>query len=184
MCEISSSISSFEIAFLVTILPFVHGAILMFSNQWYKDNNGTSHFRLAFVFFIAVFFQTALLYYAAIYVEEASLFIIFLWFLMIVNISWLLLQGLPTYSVLGRNDYFLYRWVPVNFNTTAYLSIFLFISPNVFSGIDIENNYLINLLIMTVLVTRSISDYYLAWKDLYNKISSTTSHVSVVSLKH
>jgi hypothetical protein len=180
------SSSTFRIiAFLVTVLPFIHGAILMFSNKWYKESGtNRTHFGLAFVFFIAVFLQTTLLYYAGVNVEKSSLFILYLWLLMVVNTIWLLLQGIVTYKILHRNDYFLYRWIPINFSTVAFLSVFLFISPNVFSGLDINENSQVNVLMLAVLSTRSVADYYLGWKDLYSKLSSSnsrTSHVKAIS---
>jgi hypothetical protein len=52
------------IGFLVTIIPFIHGAILTFSNKRYKHKITEKYrFDLAFLFFIVIFLHTSLFFF-------------------------------------------------------------------------------------------------------------------------
>lgn len=161
------------LTFLVTIIPFIHGFILTFSNKWYYDENSdTSHYEWAFVFFMVVFFQTVLLFFAAINVNELEIFLFMLWSLMVFNAPWLSVQ---IYYILKDKiniiNVFPKQWIILNFNTAAFLSIFIF-SPDQLLAVTQGNvliNAIINALILCVLLSRSIADYMVGWKDLYNR---------------
>ncbi len=166
------------LGFLVTIIPFIHGAILMFSNKWYLNKynkpdgtEGTYHFGLAFIFFIMIFFHTALFFFVGLNITDFSLVLLLLWIAMMVNSLWLFVQRLLTMKYLWRNDYFLTSWILINFNTFAFLSLFVFASPTLF---NVKNNIgddsLLNLLVFIVLVSRTVTDYIVGWRSLYNKL--------------
>jgi hypothetical protein len=148
------------VAFLVTIIPFVHGAILTTSRKWYK-----SHHLLAFVFFILVFIHAILFYLVALNISNISLFILLLWTIMALNSVWIVIQRL----ISGRRDIFVNEWFLLNFNTFAFLSVFVFVPAN-FD--DVANNFNLNLLILLVMFSRSITDYIVGWKGLYNRNSA------------
>jgi hypothetical protein len=162
------------IGFLVTILPFIHGAILSFSNKWYyNQQEKKSHFGLAFIFLIVVFIHTILFFFTAVNLSS-SLFILSLFLLMGLNTPWLLIQGVITRKYVGRNDLFIDPWVLLNFNTFAFLAVFIFGFPNLFgTSNDVDSNYLLNLLILIVLTSRSVVDYIVGWKSLYNKMPAS-----------
>lgn len=51
------------IGFLVTIIPFIHGTVLMFSNKWYYDKlEDKYHFGVAFIYFIVAFTHAILFF--------------------------------------------------------------------------------------------------------------------------
>jgi hypothetical protein len=160
------------LTFLVTIVPFIHGFILTFSNRWYYDEDtDTTHYEWAFVFFIVVFFQTVLLFFAAVNVQKFELFFFMLWSLMVFNAPWLSVQ---IYYILKDKinivNVFPRQWIILNFNTAAFLSILVFASDQLNTAA--QNDILvviINALIFIVLLSRSISDYKVGWKDLYNR---------------
>ncbi len=158
------------VAFLVTIVPFIHGAILTFSNKWYYDKvERESHFGLAFIFFTVVFFHTTLFLFVALNIADFPLFVIILWILMMVNTPWIFIQTLLTKHYLKRNDIFLNEWIILNFNTFAFLLIFVTASHGVITGLNIGNFTLVNFVILLVLFSRSVNDYVVGWNDLYNK---------------
>jgi hypothetical protein len=146
------------IAFLITIIPFVHGAILTTSRRWYK-----TEYRLAFVFFIVIFIHAILFYLVALNISNIALFVLLLWILMILNAVWIIIQG----RITKRNDIFLNEWFFLNFNTFAFLSVIVFVPANLN---DIGNSFTLNLLILFVMVSRSVTDYIVGWKDFYNRI--------------
>jgi hypothetical protein len=148
------------VAFLVTIIPFVHGAILTTSKKWYK----TQH-ALAFIFFILIFIHAILFYLVALNVFNTSLFILLLWIIMGLNSVWIVIQG----RISGRGDIFLNEWFLLNFNTFAFLSVFVFVPAN-FD--DVGKDFNLNLLILIVMISRSITDYIVGWERLYNRNSA------------
>lgn len=148
------------VAFLITIIPFVHGAILTTSRKWYKSQH-----LLAFVFFILVFIHAILFYLVALNIYNISLFILLLWIIMSLNSVWILIQGI----ISCRKDIFVNEWFLLNFNTFAFLSVFVFVPAN-FD--DVGKNFNLNLLILLVMISRSIIDYIVGWKSLYNKNSA------------
>lgn|GEM_PF-3180855 len=157
------------VGFLVTIIPFIHGAMLTFSNKWYYDKvERESHFGLAFIFFTVVFFHTALFLFVALNIQDFTLFVLILWILMMVNTPWIFVQTLLTKHYLRRNDIFLNEWIILNFNTFAFLFIFVSASGDVLAGMN-DNFPLVNLTILLVLFFRSITDYVVGWNDLYNR---------------
>lgn len=160
------------LGFLVTIIPFIHGALLMFSNKWYfnKEKN-TFHFGLAFIFFIFAFIHSTLFFFVALNIPETSSFLLILWIVMIVNVGWLLVQVLITRQYLDRNEYFLSPWILINMSTFVFLSMFMLTPSRLFSGdSSISNDFWLNLLVLVVLTARSAVDYFVGWKSLYNKI--------------
>jgi hypothetical protein len=148
------------VAFLITIIPFVHGAILTTSRKWYKSQH-----LLAFVFFILVFIHAILFYLVALNILNTSLFILLLWIIMALNSVWIVIQRL----ISCRHDIFVNEWLLLNFNTFAFLSVFVFVPAN-FD--DVGNNFNLNLLILLVMISRSITDYIVGWKGLYNRNSA------------
>jgi hypothetical protein len=159
------------ITFLVTIVPFIHGFILTFSNRWYYDaESNTTHYEWAFVFFIVVFFQTVLLFFAAVNVQHFELFFFMLWSLTIFNAPWLCVQ---IYYILKDKinivNVFPKQWIILNFNTAAFLSILVFAGDQLPTAAQRDVFIIINALILLVLLCRSIADYMVGWKDLYNR---------------
>jgi hypothetical protein len=68
------------VGFLITIIPFIHGAILTFSNKWYYNKTEKNyHFGVAFIFFIMVFAHSALFFFVALNIHYISLFLLLLW---------------------------------------------------------------------------------------------------------
>lgn len=145
------------LAFLVTIIPFIHGAILTTSKKWHKSQH-----LVAFVFFILIFIHAILFYFAALNISKIPLFILSLWIIMILNSVWIVIQG----RISGTHDIFLKEWFFLNFNTFAFLSVFVFVPAN-FNDVGTNDN--LNLLILLVMVSRSITDYIVGWKRLYNR---------------
>jgi hypothetical protein len=159
------------LGFLATIIPFIHGFVLTVSTKWYYNAiRKEYHLRLAFLFFIAVFIHTVLFYLLAVNVEDISRYILFLWTILLFNILWLPCQSALTYSILGRTDAFLHEWIVLNFNTMAYLSVFIFAYPDLLK-IDntVGNDEYLNLQITLVLILRTASDYIVGWRKIYNK---------------
>lgn len=153
------------VAFLVTIIPFIHGAILTTSKKW----NKTQH-ALAFIFFILIFIHAILFYLVALNIFNTSLFILLLWIIIGLNSVWILIQG----RISGRHDIFLNEWFLLNFNTFAFLSVFVFVPANYSDvGDNVNNSFNLNLLILIVMISRSITDYIVGWKTLYNRNSAT-----------
>lgn len=144
------------VAFLVTIIPFIHGAILTTSKKWYESQH-----LIAFVFFIIVFIHAILFYLAALNISKIPLFILSLWIIMSLNSVWIVIQG----RISGRHDIFFNEWFLLNFNTFVFLSVFVFVPAN-FEDVGI--NFNLNLLILLVMISRTITDYIVGWKRLYN----------------
>jgi hypothetical protein len=159
------------LGFLVTIIPFIHGFVLTVSTKWYYNAiRKEYHLRLAFLFFIAVFIHTVLFYLLAVNVEDISRYILFLWTILLFNILWLPCQSALTYSILGRTDAFLHEWIILNFNTVAYLSVFIFAYPDLLKTHNtVGNDEYLNLQITLVLILRTASDYIVGWRKIYNK---------------
>jgi hypothetical protein len=90
---------------------------------------------------------------------------------MIINVVWLIAQVAITSKVLKKkNVYFIPPWILINFNTLAFLTIFILSSPNVLSGSNsIDDDFWLNFLILFILAARTVIDYYVGWKSLYNK---------------
>jgi len=161
------------VGFLAMILPFIHGFIITITAKWYHEPiTDTYHFRLALVFFIAVLIHTVLFFLLAEYVEKVSFYILYLWSIFIFNILWLLIQSALTYEILKRTDTFLHEWIIINFITVAYLSVFVFAYPSLLgdnSATTAGKDVCLNLQIALVLVIRTVSDYTVGWKKVYNK---------------
>lgn len=156
------------VTFLVTIVPFIHGFILTFSNKWYYDiESGETHYEWAFAFFIAVFIQTVLLFFVAFNVHKFNLFIDMLWALMIFNIPWLAIQ---IWWILSDKikivHVFPKQWIILNFITASFLSIFIF-EPELLT--TAQNDVWIIGFVFSVLFFRAVADYIVGWKDLYNR---------------
>ena len=163
------------LTFLVTMVPFIHGFILTFSNRWYYDiETGKTQYKWAFVFFIVVFLQTILLFFAAVNVWKFEPFIFILWILMAFNIPWLYIQ---IWGILKNQinivHVFPKQWIILNLITFLFLLIFVrdqyFPAAQNDALINAQNDALINFLIFCVLLSRSIADYMVGWKDLYNR---------------
>jgi hypothetical protein len=165
------------LAFLVTIIPFIHGFILTFSNRWYYDSiNQKFHYFWAFIFFIVVFIQTIILFLAALNVDRIELFVLMLWSLMVVNTVWLPFQSFIMKEQINIRHIFPKQWIILNFNTLTFLSVFALAPYELLGGAqDIANNPLLNFLILSVLLARSIADYTVGWKALYNRLPNATS---------
>lgn len=148
------------VAFIVTIIPFIHGAILTTSKKWYESQH-----LMAFVFFILVFIHAILFYLAALNISKVPVFILSLWIIMSLNSVWIVIQG----RISGRHDIFFNEWFLLNFNTFAFLSVFVFVPAN-FEDVGI--NFNLNLLILLVMISRTITDYIVGWKRLYNSNSA------------
>ena len=157
------------LTFLVTIVPFIHGFILTFSNRWYYDEESdTTHYEWAFVFFMVVFFQTVLLFFAALNVQKLEIFILMLWSLMAFNAPWLFVQiKCILKDKINIVNVFPKQWIILNFITASFLSVFVFASDQLL--VTTQSNILINALIFSVLLSRSIADYMVGWKGLYNR---------------
>jgi hypothetical protein len=156
------------VTFLVTIVPFIHGFILTFSNKWYYDiESDETHYGWAFAFFIAVFIQTVLLFFVAFNVHEFNLFIDMLWALMVFNVPWLAIQ---IFRILSDKikivHVFPKQWIILNFITVSFLSVFIF-EPRLLT--NAQNNVWIMVSVFSVLLTRTVADYIVGWKDLYNR---------------
>lgn len=87
------------------------------------------------------------------------------------NVIWLLVQLGLTYHVLERTDTFLLEWVIMNFKTAAYLSVFVFAYPGLLdlSTDAVDKDQYLNFQIAFVLVLRTVSDYVVGWRKVYNK---------------
>ncbi len=159
------------LAFLVTIIPFIHGFILTFSNRWYYDSiNQKFHYSWVFAFFIVVFIQTTFLFFAALNIERIELFILMLWSLMAVNTIWLPFQSFIMREQINIRNIFPKQWIILNFNTFTFLSVFALAPYELLGGAqDIANNPQLNFLILLVLLARSMADYTVGWKALYNR---------------
>ena len=162
------------IGFLVTIIPFIHGAILTFSNKWYKHKITEKYrFDLAFLFFIVIFLHTSLFFFLALNITSFSFFVVLLWTIMLINTPWLAFQAFLTMKKLKRADVFLYGWIIINFNTFAFLSVFVVLPSSMFlNNENTSKDLIINGLILIVLVVRTIADYKIGWTELYNPINS------------
>jgi hypothetical protein len=157
------------VGLLVTMLPFVHGAVITFSNKWYQVGNKT-HYGLAFIFFIVVFTHAVLFLFIALNVETISLYLFNIFLVMFLNIIWMPIQTYLARSRLEREDLFGNEWTVLNFNFVAFISIFLIQPPNLLFGKDpIADILWINAVILFMLLSRSVSDYAIGWKTLYNR---------------
>jgi hypothetical protein len=158
--------------FLATIIPFIHAFIVILTAKWYHNQiTNIYHYRLAFLFFIAVIIQTLLFFLLALNVKDVAVYILYLWSIFIFNILWLLIQSALTFRILKRNDTFLHEWVIINFITVAYLSVFVFAYPSLLGGNSsgVGKNEYLNFQIVLVLVFRTVADYTVGWKKVYNK---------------
>jgi hypothetical protein len=90
---------------------------------------------------------------------------------MIINSIWLLIQSRLTIRILKRQtDSFLLEWVILNFNTATFLSVFIFAYPELLEYHNTVNqDFNPNILIALVLVFRTVADYIVCWKKVYNK---------------
>jgi hypothetical protein len=158
--------------FLATVVPFIHGFIITLTAKWYHNPiTNIYHYRLAFLFFIAVIIHTVLFFLLALNVEDVSVYLLYLWSIFIFNILWLLVQCALTYEVLKRNDNFLHEWIILNFITVAYLSVFIFSYPDLLqpnSNVTVGQDDYLQLQIAVVLIFRTIADYTVGWKKVYN----------------
>jgi hypothetical protein len=159
------------LGYLATIIPFIHGFVLTLTTKWYYNEiKGHYQYKLAFLFFLAIFIQTVLFFLLAINVEDISRYILSIWWVLVFNIIWLPVQLALTFHVLQRTDSFLLEWIILNFNTVAFLSVFVFVYPGLPEGNSTLNKDLdLNLQITIVLVLRSVSDYIVGWRKVYNK---------------
>jgi hypothetical protein len=160
------------VGFLATIIPFIHGFIVTLTAKWYHDPiTDMYHFRLAFLFFIAIIIHTVLFFLLAVNVKNVSVYILYLWSILVFNILWLLIQSALTYGILKRTDTFLHEWIILNFITVAYLSVFVFAYPSLLeakSNDTVGQDVYLNLQIVLVLIIRTISDYTVGWRKIYN----------------
>lgn len=179
------------IGFLATIIPFIHGAFLMFTKKWYTKRDKkqdaknqvdkTEHIGLAFPFFISAFVHAVLFYFIALNVCNLALFISLLWTIMIVNCIWNLIHfGINRKIIQGGPNIPFREWIGLNFNTFAFLSVFVFAAPNLFvetekvgelicsASQSMSNDVSINIIILLVLFSRSVVDYIVAWKSVYS----------------
>jgi hypothetical protein len=73
-----------------------------------------------------------------------------------------------------RNDTFLLEWITLNFITVAYLSVFIFAYPSLLHADCSNKNDIVchdvylNLQIALVLIFRTVCDYTVGWKKVYN----------------
>jgi hypothetical protein len=154
--------------FLFTIIPFIHGTILLFSKKWYLDTDGHPHYIVLLLFFIMVFITTIMYYFVGLNILDTAFFIFSLWILMAFNSAWLVVYS-KIIKLILKKQYLVHReWVLLNLNTLAFLSLFLFASPNLLSINQIVgNNSLLNFLILIVLFSRILTDYIISWGEFY-----------------
>jgi hypothetical protein len=160
--------------FLITIIPFIHGTILMFSKKWYHDTDRHPHYFVFLLFFIVVFIITIMYFFVGLNILDAAFFIFSLWIVMAFNSVWLLVYGKIIKRTLKKQYLVRREWVLLNLNTLAFLSIFLFASPNLLSLSQIAgndslfagNDSLLNFFIL-VLFSRILTDYIISWEDFY-----------------
>jgi hypothetical protein len=159
------------VGFLVTILPFIHGTIITFSNKWYNDGK-EKHYGLAFIFFIVAFAHTVLFFFMALNLENIALFFLYLFGVMILNTVWIPIQTALTKRYETKNI-FGNEWAILNFNTLAFILIFVYAIPSLITGTqNIGNDPWVNFLILVILFSRSLSDYAVGWKMVYNRAPS------------
>ncbi len=154
--------------FLFTIIPFIHGTILMFSKKWYLDTKSNPHYFVALLFFIVVFIITIMYYFIAVNILEPAFFIFSLWLVMAFNSGWLVVYSKIIKWKLKKQYLVRREWVLLNLNTLAFLSVFLFASPNLLSIKHIVgDDILLNFLIMVILFARVLTDYIIFWQEYY-----------------
>jgi hypothetical protein len=156
--------------FLFTIIPFVHGTILMFSKKWYHDTalKPQPHYVVALIYFIVVFIITIMYFFLALNIMDAEFFLYSLWTLMAFNSVWLVVYSKILKWKL-KKQYLIHReWVFLNLNTLAFLSVILFAFPNLLS-IDkfVESDSWLNFLILIILFGRVLTDYITSWTEFY-----------------
>jgi hypothetical protein len=159
------------LGFFATIIPFIHGFILMLTIKWYHNPvKDTYHLRVAFFFFISVFIHTVLFYLLAVNLDDISLYLLLLWTIMLVNTTWLVIESATTRYILDRTETFLIEWIFLNFNTAAFLSVFIFAYPPILQHhTSVTGDININILIALVLIFRTVVDYIVGWRKVYNK---------------
>jgi hypothetical protein len=161
--------------FLFTLIPFVHGTMLMFSKKWYHDAEYKPHYFVALIYFIVVFIITIMYLFIAVNIMDSAFFLYSLWILMAFNSVWLVLYGKILKSKLKKQFLIHREWIFLDLNTLAFLSVFLFASPNLFSinGI-VEGDNAINFLILIILFGRALTGYIISWNEFYQPATIST----------
>lgn len=154
--------------FLFTLIPFVHGTMLMFSKKWYHDTKYEPHYFVALIYFIVVFVITIMYLFIAVNIMDSAFFLYSLWILMAFNSVWLVVYGKILKSKLKKQFLIHREWIFLDLNTLAFLSVFLFASPNLLSiNKIVESDSAINFLIFIILFSRALTGYIISWSEFY-----------------
>jgi hypothetical protein len=108
----------------------------------------------------------------ALNLENIALFFLYLFGVMILNTVWIPIQTALTKRYETKNI-FGNEWAILNFNTLAFILIFVYAIPSLITGTqNIGNDPWVNFLILVILFSRSLSDYAVGWKMVYNRAPS------------
>lgn len=154
--------------FLFTLIPFVHGTMLMFSKKWYHDTEYKPHYFVALIYFIVVFIITIMYLFIAVNIMDSAFFLYSLWILTAFNSVWLVVHSKILKSKLKKQFLIHREWIFLDLNTLAFLSVFLFASPNLLSiNQFVESDSAINFLISLILFSRALTGYIISWNEFY-----------------
>jgi hypothetical protein len=140
----------------------------MFTKRWYLDTDLKPKYSVALLYFIVVFIITIMYYSVAVNILDTAFFILSLWVVMAFNSGWLVLYGKIIKWKLKKQYLVRREWVLLNLNTLAFLSVLLFMSPNLLTINEMGgNNNSLNFLVLLILFGRILTDYITSWKEFY-----------------
>lgn len=154
------------VAFLATLIPFFHGAML------YMDTEIRGRAMVVLVDFLALFSQTVLFFVMAEFVREPTSFAIAWIVLLAVDVAWVLwlMTPMPRHSK-GQDAEPIFReyrpWAVINSVCILVLSVVLFMVPTSDGGTGPDLR--LALILMAIAIARSAADYWLSRTVYFEK---------------
>lgn len=154
------------VAFLVTLIPFFHGAML------YMDTEIRGRATVVMVDFLALFSQTVLFFVMAEFVREPTSFVIAWIVLLAVGVAWVLWLMSPMPRDSKRQDaepiFREYRsWAIINFICSLVLLAVYFLVPS--GDGRIGPDLRLGLILMVIAIVRTAADYWFSRAVYFEK---------------
>jgi hypothetical protein len=152
------------IAFLVTIIPFFHGAMCHLERSYLQKADTQLRSGALLSDFVILFVQAVIFFIFARSMPDARLSTAVLLTLLALDVVW----GVTTSTLLRRRPHLRLapmRWAIVNLCTLPFLAVILLLDTDVPEARTVDGRVALGL--MVVAAVRTVADYAVSWHDLY-----------------
>lgn len=160
---------SILIAFIVTVVPFYHGANRYLDATYVTKERAAKRYSLLVDFF-ALFFEAMLFFTLTRFTNSGDLFFLIFMILLLFDVIWTLVTKYTTKNSNSNSDRY-FKWAAINLVCISLIISLFFtnwiqdVSGN--QGVLIEAKSFSYILTTLIIIGRTVADYILTWDFYY-----------------